>query len=163
MALPFKIGFTRVYTLFQEMGISEDIVWIGSGKLGFPDRAVVAIAQGCDLINVAREPMMALGCIQAKKCHTDVCPAGVATQNPWYQAGLDVPLKSVRVERYFKELRKELLSLAHACGYQHPGQFRGSDVEISTGVNAFTSLEDVLGYKRDLAPFGSMLDCGPLP
>lgn len=65
VSLPFKIGFQRVYTLFQSQGLSEQIVWIGSGKLGFPDRAVVAIAMGCDLINVAREAMLSIGCIQA--------------------------------------------------------------------------------------------------
>ena len=89
VSLPFKIGFQRVYTLFQKEGISERIVWIGSGKLGFPDRAVVAIAMGCDLIHIAREAMLAIGCIQAQKCQTDECPAGVATQNYWLEAGLD--------------------------------------------------------------------------
>ena len=79
VSLPFKIGFARVYPIFQEQGISQDIVWLGSGKLGFPDRAVVAFAMGCDAIQNARESMMAIGCIQAQKCHTDHCPAGVAT------------------------------------------------------------------------------------
>ena len=44
----------------------------------------------------AREAMLAIGCIQAQKCHTDPCPTGVATQNPWLAHGLDPALKSVR-------------------------------------------------------------------
>lgn len=70
VSLPFKIGFARVYKIFQETGVSERIVWIGGGKLGFPDRAVVAFALGCDMINIAREAMMSIGCIQSRKCHT---------------------------------------------------------------------------------------------
>jgi len=163
VALPFKIGFARVYQAFQAAGASERVVWIGSGKLGFPDRAVVAIAMGCDLVSVAREAMMAIGCIQAQKCHTGTCPAGVATQSRWLQAGLDVEDKSQRAGRYLKSLRKELLSLAHAAGYEHPGQFRGSDVEFSSGVNRFSTLEEVMGYTRVQAPFESMDSLSPLP
>jgi len=152
VALPFKIGFARVYPFFQKEGIASGIVWVGSGKLGFPDRAVVAIGMGCDMIAIAREAMMAVGCIQAKQCHTGYCPAGVATHSKWMQRGLDVDDKSQRLTRYLKTFRKELISLAHAAGHVHPGQFTGDEVEFSTGVNQFTSLADVLGYHRDPAP-----------
>ena len=104
VSLPFKIGFSRVYQVFQQDGISQDVVWFGSGKLGFPDRAVVAFAMGCDAIQIARESMLAIGCIQALKCHTDHCPAGVATQNRWLQAGLNVDDKAERSPRYIQEL-----------------------------------------------------------
>lgn len=158
VALPFKIGFARVYPIFQEAGIASEIVWVGSGKLGFPDRAVVAIGMGCDMIAIAREAMMAVGCIQAQKCHTGSCPAGVATHSAWLQAGLDVDDKSSRLTRYLKVFRKELVSLAHAAGYVHPGQFTGDEIEFSTGVNRFTSLTDVLGYRRDPAPAPEIVD-----
>ncbi len=158
VSLPFKVGFKRVYTTFQAAGLSKDIVWIGSGKLGFPDRAVVAFAMGCDLIAVARESMIAIGCIQAQKCHTGECPAGVATHNRWLQGGLDVELRSVRFARYVRSLRSELLQLAHTAGYEHPCQFAGDDVEFSSGINQFSTLEAVLGYKKDSVEFTSMKD-----
>ena len=150
VALPFKIGFKRVYPLFQEAGISNDIVWFGSGKLGFPDRAIVAFAMGCDAIQVAREAMFSIGCIQAQKCHTGHCPSGVATQRWWLQRGLNVEDKAERFARYVKGLRKELLAVSYACGYQHPCQFTGVEIEFSTGVNSFSRLHDVLGYTRDV-------------
>lgn len=149
VSLPFKIGFTRVYPIFQSEGLSNKLVWIGSGKLGFPDRAIVAFAMGCDLIQVAREAMMSIGCIQAQKCHTGHCPAGVATQNRWLQAGLNVEDKARRLTGYMRSFRKEVLALSYACGYQHPCQFSGEEIEFSTGVNQFTTLTEVLGYKRD--------------
>ena len=161
VSLPFKIGFDRVYTTFQEAGMVDDVVWIGSGKLGFPDRAVVAFAMGCDLINVAREAMMAVGCIQTQKCHMGDCPAGVATHNAWLQAGLNVENKSQRFARYVRGLRKELLLLSHTAGYEHPCQFKGSDIEVSTGVNQFSTLESVLGYKKQPVAFLSMASLVP--
>jgi len=149
VGLPFKIGFARVYQIFQEEKMASDVVWIGAGKLGFPDRAVIAIAMGCDLIYIAREAMISVGCIQAQKCHTGNCPAGVATQKKYQQAGLDIPLKAERAKRYLQSFRKELLALSWASGYQHPSQFRPEDVEFATGVNQFTPLSEVLGYVRD--------------
>jgi glutamate synthase domain-containing protein 2 len=156
VSLPFKVGFARVYQIFQTANISERITFIGSGKLGFPDRAVVGLAMGCDLINIAREAMMSIGCIQAQRCHDGLCPAGVATQNWWLQRGLDVDDKAKRAARYIKGFRKELLTLAHAAGYEHPLQFTGQDIEISMGMNRYKTLEEVLGYRRDEVKFPGM-------
>jgi glutamate synthase (ferredoxin) len=158
VSLPFKIGFSRVYQVFLQQGIHNEVVWLGSGKLGFPDRAVIAMAMGCDVILVAREAMLAIGCIQAQKCHTGECPAGVATHSTWLQAGLDVDIKATRIQRYLQTFRGELLSLAHASGYQHPSQFTGKDIEISTGVNQFQTLSRVLGYNADKPRFTQMSD-----
>ena len=160
VSLPFKIGFARVYKIFQETGVSERIVWIGGGKLGFPDRAVVAFALGCDMINIAREAMMSIGCIQSRKCHTGRCPTGVTTHRGWLQTGLDIELKSTRCAQYIITLRNELLDLTHAAGYHHPAQFSGGDVEFSSGINQFSTLDELIGYRRDSAHFSSMRDLG---
>ncbi len=156
VSLPFKIGFARVYQIFQKAGVSEDLVWIGSGKLGFPDRAVIAFAMGCDMVNVAREAMMSIGCIQSQSCHTGHCPTGITTMSEWRQAGLDVDIKAVRAANYIKGFRKELIALAHTAGYEHPCQFQAKDIELSTGVNKFSPLDQVLGYTADKAQFKSM-------
>jgi len=156
VSLPFKIGFKRVYTIFKNHDLINDITWIGSAKLGFPDRAVVAFAMGCDLINIARESMLSIGCIQAQQCHTGNCPSGVATHNAWLIRGLDVPTKSKRAAQFLKGLRKEILQLTYACGYTHPCQFTGKDIEISSGVNLFDTLEKVIGYEKVKVPMTNL-------
>ena len=158
VSLPFKVGFKRVYTIFQAEGLVEDIAFIGSGKLGFPDRAVTAFAMGCDMINIAREAMLSIGCIQAQKCHTDHCPTGVATQNKYLQRGLNSNHKSRRFSEYVKGLRKEILQLSHACGYTHPCQFTGKDIEVSVGINKFQDLDSILQYQKTPVQFRSMKD-----
>jgi glutamate synthase domain-containing protein 2 len=149
VALPFKVGFARVYQSLQSAGVADRPLWIGSGKLGFPDRSVIGFSMGCDLIHVAREAMLAIGCIQAQRCHTGHCPAGVATHSAWFQRGLNVDEKALRFSRYVQTFRKEVMALTHACGYHHPCQFSADDVEVSTGVNQFTPLSKVLGYRPD--------------
>ncbi len=133
--------------MFAERGLHEQVAFIGAGKLGLPDNAVVAFALGCDLVNVAREAMLAIGCIQAQKCHTDTCPTGVATQNPWLTHGLDPALKSVRAANYLRTLRRDLLKVAEACGVEHPGLIDTDSVEILGGRTSSTPLADVYGYQ----------------
>ena len=133
VALPFKQGFTRVYREFAEAGIQNDLLFIGSGRLGFPEHAILAFSLGCDMIAVGREAMMAVGCIQAQRCHTGHCPTGVATQNRWLVRGLDPALKSDRLANYIATLRKELLSVASACGVSHPALLTDEHIEILDG------------------------------
>jgi glutamate synthase domain-containing protein 2 len=145
VSLPFRLGFTRVYRTFAEHGLHESTVFVGAGKLGLPDNAVAALALGCDLVNVGREAMLAIGCVQAQKCHTDTCPTGVATQNAWLSRGLDPTLKSVRLASYVKTLRRDLLNLGESVGVQHPGLISADDLELLDGLDSAT-LRDVYGY-----------------
>ena len=121
VALPFKLAFSSVHRVFAEANLRDKIAFIGSGKLGFPETALFAFGLGCDMINVGREAMLAIGCIQAQRCHTGHCPTGVATQNRWLMSGLDPTHKANRVANYLVSLRKEILQLSLACGVPHPG------------------------------------------
>ncbi len=130
VALPLKIGLSRVFRVFAETGVHERIVFIGSGKLGFPEETLLAMAMGCDMINVGRTAMLAIGCIQAQICHTGRCPTGVATQNKWLMRGLDPEDKSARLANYVTALRKEVLQLCRACGVSHPALITPDHFEI---------------------------------
>lgn len=154
VSLPWIYAFTDVYEIFLNKGITNRIVFIGSGKLGFPANAAMAFALGADCINVAREAMMSIGCIQAQSCHTNTCPTGIATQNKWLQAGINVKDKSRRVNFYFTKFRKELLEMTHACGYEHPCQFTMDDVEINlSDQNLAKSLAGTFKYHKQKVPF----------
>src|SRR5215210_6627169 len=147
VSLPCQLGFDRLYATFARKGLADDVVFVGAGKLGLPDNATVAFALGCDMVNVAREAMLAIGCIQAQKCHTDTCPTGVATQNAWLAHGLDPALKSVRAANYVRTLRRDLLKVAEACGVEHPGLIETDAVEVLTGRTASRPLSEVYDYE----------------
>lgn len=130
VALPFRMGFSRVYRVFEEAGLHHNIVFIGSGKLGLAAEALVAFGLGADMIGVAREAMLAIGCVQAQKCHDGHCPTGVATHNKWLTRGLDPTDKATRMANYVVGLRGELVKLAHACGVVHPALVPPEAVEF---------------------------------
>ncbi len=157
VSLPWVYGFSSLYRLFKERKLTERIVFVGSGKLGFPAKAAMAFAMGIDCINVAREAMMSIGCIQAQICHTNRCPAGIATQSKWKQRGIDIPLKSARLAQYFRTFRKEFLEITHAAGYEHPCQFTMDDVQVNVDdIDLTKNLRSTYGYHKDPVPFESI-------
>jgi len=149
VSLPWIYGFTAIYNIFQKHNLTDRIVFIGSGKLGFPAKAAMAFAMGVDCINVAREAMMSIGCIQAQICHTNKCPTGIATQSKWLQSGINIPLKSDRLAQYFKTFKKEFIEITHAAGYEHPCQFTMKDIDINVDDGELTrTLEDSFRYSK---------------
>ena len=149
VSLPYKVGMSRVYPLFAQAGLAEDVVFIGAGRLGFPDAALTALALGCDMINVGREAMLAIGCIQAQRCHTGQCPTGVATHNRWLMRGLDPELKSARAANYIVGLRSELLSLGRAVGARHPALIDAGRIEVVGARYSSTPFREVFGYSDE--------------
>lgn len=163
VALPFKLGFSRVFREFAKRGIDDKVVWNGSGRLGFPQEAALAFGLGCDMVGVAREAMLAIGCIQAQNCHTGHCPAGVATQDKWLMRGLDPTDKSHRMANYLVTLRKEVMWLTRACGLQHPSQITLDQFEIVDSAFGTRQARDVFGYESTRVGSGRREDAVSAP
>ena len=149
VSLPFRVGFAEVYQAFAETDLHEAVVFVGSGKLGLAPDAMVAMAMGVDLINVGREAMMAVGCIQAQRCHSGRCPTGVATQSKWLTRGLDPTSKAVRVANYVAGLRQELRMLAEAMGEEHPSLVDPAAVEMRIRRGELLPILDAVGYSEE--------------
>ncbi len=148
VSLPYRLGMAEVFRTFATQGMHDKVVWMGAGRLGFPGESLLAMALGADIIYVAREAMLAVGCIQAQRCHTGHCPTGVATHSTWLTRGLDPDDKSVRAANYVLSLRHELLMLAHACGHAHPALVGGEAIDLLVEGEKLVSLWDHYGYDK---------------
>ena len=159
VALPFRWGFTGVYRCFAEVGITDDVVFIGSGKLGMPASALGAFALGCDMVNVGRTALFSIGCIQSQRCHTDRCPTGVATQNRRLERGLDPTDKGVRCGNYLAGVRFELERLSWACGVNHPAKITADMLDVLEDRWHTESLREMVGYRAGWGtPSADLLD-----
>ncbi len=147
VALPLRMALARVYRLFAATDAAERTVFIGSGLLGLPANALLAFAMGCDMVNVGREAMLAIGCIQAQRCHTGRCPTGITTHSPWLQRGLDPERASERLANYVMGLRAELLRLARTCGVPHPALVTLEQIELLDGERTMPVAER-FGYRN---------------
>lgn len=155
VSLPFEVALSNVYKMFQQAKITDRITFIGSAKLGLPAEAIKAFALGADMINMAREILISQGCIQAQQCHTNKCPTLIATNKN--QDLYNVEYKSERVNNFVRTLRKDILAITHACGYEHPCQFQTEDIEANTrSSNVPKKLSEIFGYEKNGVAFSTM-------
>ncbi|HEY5335063.1 MAG TPA: FMN-binding glutamate synthase family protein, partial [Mycobacteriales bacterium] len=110
--------------------LTEGLIFVHNALVGVGLRDVIKvgkrIAQGADFTNAARAMMMAVGCIQAQKCHTNECPVGVATQDPRRAHALEVGDKTERTYRYQKATVESALKIMSAMGARGPQDLRPS-------------------------------------
>jgi glutamate synthase domain-containing protein 2 len=148
MALPIAEALPCVVDALIEAGLRDRIRVVASGKLVTSAKAAWALCAGADFVNTARGFMMALGCIQALRCHTNTCPTGVATHNRRLQRGLVVEEKYLRVAHYAQNMAKEVDMIAHACGVRHARELQRGHVRIVQDANRSVPLDMLHPYPR---------------
>ena len=120
VGMPLLDGFLLVHNTLVGAGIRDKIKIGVSGKIISAFDLARMLALGADWCNSARGFMFAVGCIQSRSCHTNRCPTGVATQDPYRQRAIDIPDKSERVYNFHKNTIKSLASIVGAVGINHP-------------------------------------------
>lgn len=109
-------------------GLRDRITISTSGKLFTPAHAALAFAAGADMIDTARGAMLALGCIQSLKCHTNECPTGIATNSPWRSHGINIPEKATRIHHYLSGFHKDMLEITRVLGHSDPRDIGPQDL-----------------------------------
>ncbi len=130
MSLPIAEALPRAVDALIESGLKERIKVVAAGKMVTPAKVAWALCIGADFVNTARGFMFSLGCIQAMRCHTNMCPTGITTHNKRLQRGLVVQEKYLRVANYAQNMNKEIEMIAHSCGLHHAREFRREHVRI---------------------------------
>lgn len=113
---PLTNGLITVHNALVGAGLRDRIKIGAAGKITGGADVVRRIALGADFLMSARGMMMAVGCIQAQKCHTNKCPTGVATQDKWLQRGVVVEDKGQRVANYHAGVIKSAKRMLGSMG-----------------------------------------------
>ena len=122
VGLPLTDGLMTVHNALVGTGLRDKIRIGASGKVATANDVIKRLIQGADYTNSARSMMMAAGCIQSQRCHTNHCPVGVATQDPHRARALDVGDKSERVYRYQKATVAQAMRMMGSMGVNHPSK-----------------------------------------
>ncbi|RIV86552.1 FMN-binding glutamate synthase family protein [Aurantiacibacter zhengii] len=122
VGMPLREGLIMVRNTLVGTGLKDQIKIAAAGKVHSGAGMAMNFGLGADWCNAARAFMFALGCVQTMKCHTDLCPTGVATQDAVRQRGLVVEDKAERVTRYQRETLRALREIVVALGLETPWQ-----------------------------------------
>lgn len=135
IGMPGEEALALVSDMLRGYNLKKDVKIIFSGKVITGFDIVRAIAAGADICNSARGMMFALGCIQSLRCHSNVCPTGIATQNKNLEKGLNIKHKTERIANFQRETIKSAVEIMAAMGLNHSEELNRSTLYQWSGEN----------------------------
>ncbi|MDH3512006.1 MAG: glutamate synthase-related protein, partial [Gammaproteobacteria bacterium] len=147
ISVPTIPALRRARRFLVEAG-RADVTLIITGGLRLPADFAKALCLGADGVALANSAIQAVGCVAARMCNTNNCPAGIATQKPELRARLDVDSSADRLARFLDASTNLMQVLARACGHDHLSDF---------------CLEDITTWKKDMAELTGIHYAGVRP
>ena len=134
LGFPLNSSLQIVWHILRDLKIENRFKLLCSGKLINSGRQMIALALGAHAVYTARGFLLALGCIQALRCHSNSCPTGITTHNPKLMRGLDIEEKSERVKNYALNLIKYNYELLGALGLKSFSELRPQHIIFPAGL-----------------------------
>ena len=141
--MPLREGLHFVHDALVSADQRHHLHLIAAGKIATGFDMARALSLGADLCYPARAMMMALGCIQASRCHTNECPVGVATQDPRRSIALVVPDKARQVHHFHEGTMDNFMELVGAAGCDHPAQLDRAAINRRISQTSIASYLDI--------------------
>ena len=128
ISVPTIPALARARRYLDEQGVSGEVTLIITGGLRTPMDFVKALALGADGVAIANSAMQSIGCVAARICNTNNCPAGIATQNADLRQRLDVEKSAQQLKNFFEASVELMQVMARACGHNSLNQFNKDDL-----------------------------------
>ncbi|WKV13226.1 glutamate synthase-related protein [Marivirga harenae] len=106
----------------------KDVTLIITGGIRVPDDFIKALALGADGIAVSNSALQSIGCVAARMCNTNNCPAGVATQKPELRKLINIDKSAHQLHNFFSASTELMEVMARACGHDHLNKFNPKDI-----------------------------------
>ncbi|MDQ6987272.1 MAG: FMN-binding glutamate synthase family protein, partial [Mariprofundaceae bacterium] len=128
ISVPTIPALARARRYLDQQGASGRVTLIITGGLRVPIDFVKALALGADGIAISNSAMQAIGCVAARICNTNNCPAGIATQEENLRRRLDIQKSSMQLHSFFAASVELMQVMARACGHHDLNQFNNNDL-----------------------------------
>lgn len=134
-----------IYALYRARkyldSIRSDISLVITGGLRVSSDFAKAIAMGADAVAVASAAMVAAACQQYRICGSDMCPVGVATQDPELRKRLHIEAAAQRVANYLRCSNEELKTFARITGHSDIHDLSVDDLcTVSREISEYTNI-----------------------
>ncbi|MFV2005374.1 MAG: glutamate synthase-related protein [Gammaproteobacteria bacterium] len=146
ISVPTIPALARARHYLDKQGVSGKVTLIITGGLRMPSDFIKAMALGADGVAIANSAMQSIGCIGARICNTNNCPAGIATQKPELRQRLNVDKSAQRLSNFFDSSVELMQVMARACGHAHLNQFNSDDLATFNPELAKLSGIDFSGF-----------------
>jgi len=128
ISVPTIPALARARAYLDKQGVSGRVTLIVTGGLRVPIDFVKAMALGADGVALSNSAMQSIGCVGARMCNTNNCPAGIATQKESLRKNLDVEKSAKQLHNFFSASTELMQVMARACGHDDLQKFNKNDL-----------------------------------
>ena len=128
ISVPTIPALARARRYLDDQGASGRVTLIITGGLRVPIDFVKALALGADGIAVSNSAMQAIGCVAARMCNTNNCPAGIATQKEELRKKINIDNSAKNLHNFFTASSELMKVMARACGHDALSKFNKQDL-----------------------------------
>lgn len=112
--IPWEIGLNEVHKVLSENDLREHVILRVDGGLQSGRDIIMGSILGAEEFDFGKIVLIAEGCIMARVCEKNTCPAGIATHDPKFQARYTG--SSEKVIRYLRHLAQDVRNHLAAIG-----------------------------------------------
>jgi len=148
--LPWELGLVETQLSLRQNGLRDKIRIQVDGQLRTGRDLAIAALLGAEEFGFATVALVTQGCVMMRKCHSNTCPVGVATQDPRLRARFTG--KPEYLERFFLFLAQNLREQMAKLGFRTVDQMVGHSEMLSfeKAINHWKT--NGLDYSKILRP-----------
>ena len=113
---PWELGLSETQQTLVLNGLRGRIKVQTDGQLKTGRDVIIAALLGAEEFGFATTVLVALGCVMMRKCHTNACPVGIATQDPELRKNFTG--KPEHVQNFFAFVAEEVRVLMAELGFR---------------------------------------------
>ncbi|MFY9200663.1 MAG: glutamate synthase-related protein [Methanosarcina flavescens] len=126
VGIPIEAAIASVDQKLSDQGVRNEISIIASGGIRSSADLAKSIALGADAVYIGTAALIALGCRVCGNCYRNLCPWGIATQEPHLMNRIDPERGAAQVANLIKGWTLELGELMGAAGINSIESLRGN-------------------------------------
>jgi len=148
ISVPTIPALARARRYLDEQGASGKVTLIITGGLRVPIDFVKALALGADGIALSNSAMQAIGCVAARMCNTNNCPAGIATQKEELRKKINIDNSAKKLHNFFSASTELMKVMARACGHDALSKLNKEDLATWNRELAYLSGVRYSGFEK---------------
>ncbi|CAI7849640.1 unnamed protein product, partial [Closterium sp. NIES-53] len=121
--LPWELGLAETHQTLVANDLRGRTVLQADGQMKTGKDITVAALLGAEEFGFSTAPLITLGCIMMRKCHKNVCPVGIATQDPVLRAKFNG--QPEHVINYFFMVAEEAREYMAQMGFKNMDEMIG--------------------------------------
>lgn len=152
--LPWELGLAEAQQVLVLNNLRGRTKLQVDGQLKTGRDVIIAALLGAEEFGFATAPLVVAGCVLMRKCHTNACPVGIATQNPALRQQFTG--KPEHIMTFFRFIAEEVREIMADLGVRHLDELIGQTQYLKrspelSGKAATLDLESLLyqPYQND--------------